>query len=71
MKKVSTKPGEKDKRIDRPTQPKPGMFRGKFVVPDAFDAPVPDDLQDQLEGRAEGNNLAQLRKHAGRSGRGK
>jgi len=64
MKKVSTKPGEKDKKIGRPTQRKPGMFRGKFVVPDAFDAPLPDDLLDQFEGRGEGNNLTQLRKHA-------
>jgi prevent-host-death family protein len=28
-----------------------GMFRGKFVVPDDFDAPLPDELLDLFEGK--------------------
>jgi prevent-host-death family protein len=28
-----------------------GMFRDKFVVPDDFDAPLPDDILDAFEGR--------------------
>lgn len=28
-----------------------GMFRGKFVVPEDFDAPLPDELLDAFEGR--------------------
>lgn len=28
-----------------------GMFRGKFVVPDDFNAPLPDELLDAFEGR--------------------
>lgn len=28
-----------------------GIYRGQFVVPDDFDAPLPDDLLDAFEGR--------------------
>jgi prevent-host-death family protein len=28
-----------------------GMFRGKFVVPDDFDAPLPDEILDAFEGK--------------------
>ena len=28
-----------------------GMFKGKFVVPDDFDSPLPDDLLDLFEGK--------------------
>jgi len=28
-----------------------GMFRGKFVVPDDFDAPLPGELLDLFEGK--------------------
>ncbi|PYT70899.1 MAG: type II toxin-antitoxin system prevent-host-death family antitoxin [Acidobacteria bacterium] len=28
-----------------------GMFRGKFAVPDDFDAPLPDEILDAFEGK--------------------
>ena len=28
-----------------------GMFRGKFVVPDDFDAPLPEEVLDAFEGK--------------------
>jgi prevent-host-death family protein len=28
-----------------------GMYRGKFVVPDDFDAPLPDEILDAFEGK--------------------
>ena len=28
-----------------------GMFRGKFAVPEDFDAPLPDELLDAFDGR--------------------
>ncbi len=28
-----------------------GMFKGKFVVPDDFDGPLPDELLDLFEGK--------------------
>ena len=28
-----------------------GMFRGKFSVPDDFDAPLPDEILDAFEGK--------------------
>lgn len=28
-----------------------GMFRGKFVVPDDFDAPLPEEILDAFEGK--------------------
>jgi prevent-host-death family protein len=28
-----------------------GMFRGQFVVPDDFDAPLPDEILDAFEGK--------------------
>ncbi len=28
-----------------------GMFRGKFVVPEDFDAPLPEEILDAFEGR--------------------
>lgn len=40
--------------VRQPTsRPRPfGLARGTFVVPDDFDAPLPDDLLDAFEGRA-------------------
>ncbi len=33
-------------------QPRPfGLAQGEFVVPDDFDAPLPDDILDGFEGR--------------------
>ena len=32
-------------------EPRPfGLCRGEFVVPDDFDAPLPDDILDEFEG---------------------
>jgi prevent-host-death family protein len=28
-----------------------GMFQGKFVVPDDFDAPLPEEILDAFEGK--------------------
>ncbi len=28
-----------------------GMFRGKFVVPEDFDAPLPEEILDAFEGK--------------------
>lgn len=28
-----------------------GMFEGKFIVPDDFDAPLPDEILDTFEGK--------------------
>jgi prevent-host-death family protein len=28
-----------------------GMYEGKFVVPDDFDAPLPDEILDAFEGK--------------------
>jgi antitoxin (DNA-binding transcriptional repressor) of toxin-antitoxin stability system len=28
-----------------------GLAKGEFVIPDDFDAPLPDDVVDQFEGR--------------------
>jgi prevent-host-death family protein len=28
-----------------------GMYRGKFVVPDDFDAPLPEEILDAFEGK--------------------
>jgi prevent-host-death family protein len=28
-----------------------GMFRGQFVVPDDFDAPLPEEILDAFEGK--------------------
>jgi prevent-host-death family protein len=36
---------------DKGRHRKLGTMRGKFVVPDDFDAPLPDDLLDLFEGR--------------------
>lgn len=34
------------------TEPRPiGLAKGQFVVPDDFDAPLPDDILDAFEGR--------------------
>jgi antitoxin (DNA-binding transcriptional repressor) of toxin-antitoxin stability system len=34
------------------TEPRPiGLAKGEFVVPDDFDAPLPDDILDAFEGR--------------------
>lgn len=36
----------------RRTEPRPiGLAKGEFVVPDDFDAPLPDDILDAFEGR--------------------
>jgi antitoxin (DNA-binding transcriptional repressor) of toxin-antitoxin stability system len=36
----------------RRTEPRPsGLAKGKFVVPEDFDAPLPDDILDAFEGR--------------------
>lgn len=34
------------------TEPRPiGLAKGQFVVPDDFNAPLPDDILDAFEGR--------------------
>ena len=34
------------------TEPRPiGLAKGEFVVPDDFDAPLPDNILDAFEGR--------------------
>lgn len=36
---------------DRPGPRPIGLFRGEFVVPDDFDAPLPDDVLQAFEGQ--------------------
>ena len=36
--------------ITKPKGPRIGAMKGMFVVPDDFDAPLPDDLLDAFEG---------------------
>ena len=48
------KPIAEIRPIDEPesTSPPPfGLAKGDFVVPDDFNAPLPDDLLDAFEGR--------------------
>ncbi|WP_258166631.1 type II toxin-antitoxin system Phd/YefM family antitoxin [Pseudomonas poae] len=36
--------------VEKPKKPRIGAMKGMFVVPDDFDAPLPDDLLDAFEG---------------------
>lgn len=38
-------------RVGKGTHRKLGVDRGKFVVPDDFDAPLPDEILDAFEGK--------------------
>lgn len=38
-------------RVGKGAHRKLGMDRGKFVVPDDFDAPLPDEILDAFEGK--------------------
>ena len=38
-------------RVGKGTRRKLGVDRGKFVVPDDFDAPLPDEILDAFEGK--------------------
>jgi len=46
-----------------PLQPRPiGLAAGQFVVPDDFDAPLPDDILDEFEGvAAQENKVTEVR----------
>jgi len=38
-------------RVGKGARRKPGVDRGKFVVPDDFDAPLRDEILDGFEGK--------------------
>ncbi|MCO8309228.1 hypothetical protein [Pseudomonas mandelii] len=36
--------------VEKPFDPRIGAMKGKLVIPDDFDVPLPDDMIDSFEG---------------------
>ena len=53
---------KKNKPVQEKVKREFGMFAGRFIVPDGFDDPLPDEIMDLIEAPIDLGNVSQKRK---------